>query len=53
MSLINSIFVDAMSSDNNDEVLKKLKKLDEKIDKLSEKKTDDGDGHPHKNVEKD
>ncbi|MBR6286186.1 MAG: ion transporter [Bacteroidaceae bacterium] len=34
MSLINSIFVDAMVSDNNDEILRKL----EKIEKLLEKK---------------
>lgn len=40
MSLINSIFVDAMAADNNDEVLDKLKQLEQKIDKLaaSEKK---------------
>lgn len=35
MSLINSIFVDAMAEDNNDEVLEKLRRLEEKIDKLS------------------
>lgn len=35
MSLITSIFVDAMAEDNNDEVLKKLKNLEEKIDKLT------------------
>ena len=35
MSLINSIFVDAMAEDNNDEVLEKLRQLEEKIDKLT------------------
>ena len=31
MSLINSIFVDAMVADNNDDVLKKLEELEEKL----------------------
>ena len=35
LSLINSIFVDAMAEDNNDEVLEKLRRLEEKIDQLS------------------
>lgn len=35
MSLINSIFVDAMAEDNNDEVMEKLRKLEEKLDKLT------------------
>lgn len=34
MSLVNSIFVDAMAADNNDEVLEKLSQLEEKLDKL-------------------
>lgn len=34
MSLINSIFVDTMVSDNNDEVLKKLKEIEEQIKQL-------------------
>ena len=34
MSLVNSIFVDAMAADNNDEVLEKLSQLEEKIDKI-------------------
>ena len=34
MSLVNSIFVDTMAADNNDEVLEKLNQLEEKIDKL-------------------
>ena len=34
MSLVNSIFVDAMAADNNDEVLEKLSKLEKKIDKI-------------------
>lgn len=32
MSIINSIFVDAMVSDNNDAVMKKLKEIEKKID---------------------
>lgn len=35
MSLINSIFVDAMAEDNNDEVLEKLKQIEEQLDKMS------------------
>ncbi len=34
MSIVNSIFVDAMVSDNNDEVHKKLDELNKKIDEL-------------------
>ena len=34
MSLINSIFVDAMAEDNNDEVLKKMKKMEKDLQKL-------------------
>ena len=34
MSFINSIFVDAMVSDNNDDVMKKLDELEKKIDEL-------------------
>lgn len=34
MSLVNSIFVDAMAADNNDEVLEKLSQLEKKIDKM-------------------
>ena len=35
MSLINCIFVDAMAEDNNDEVLEKLKQIEEQLDYLS------------------
>lgn len=35
MSLINSIFVDAMAEDNNDEVLEKLKQIEKRLDKLT------------------
>lgn len=35
LSLVNSIFVDAMMSDNNDEVLEKLKILENKIDNIN------------------
>lgn len=34
LSLVNSIFVDAMVSDNNDEVEKKIARIEEKIDEL-------------------
>jgi voltage-gated sodium channel len=34
MSLVNSIFVDAMAADNNDEVLEKLSQLERKLDQI-------------------
>lgn len=34
MSLVNSIFVDAMAADNNDEVLEKLSQLEKKLDNI-------------------
>jgi len=37
LSLVNSIFVDAMVSDNNDELEKKIDNLESKIDKLLNK----------------
>lgn len=37
LSLINSIFVDSMMSDNNDEVLERINKLENKIDELLNK----------------
>lgn len=37
MSFINSVFVDAMASDNNDEVERKLDELNRKIDELMKK----------------
>ena len=37
MSLVNSIFVDAMAADNNDEVLEKLNQLEKKLDTLGNK----------------
>lgn len=40
MSLMNSIFVDAMVADNNDDIKKKLVELEQKIDKLLEKESD-------------
>lgn len=36
LSLVNSIFVDAMVSDNNDELIEKVDKLEEKVDLLIE-----------------
>lgn len=38
MSLLNSIFVDAMVSDNNDDVKEQLKVMEEKLDRLLEEK---------------
>ena len=38
MSFINSIFVDAMVADNNDEVKEKLEEIEKKIDKLLKEK---------------
>lgn len=35
MSLVNSIFVDAMAADNNDEVLKKLDQLEKKLEQTA------------------
>ena len=40
MSFINSIFVDAMVSDNNDDVKQKLEALEKKIDQLLEEKNE-------------
>jgi voltage-gated sodium channel len=37
MSLVNSIFVDAMAADNNDEVLEKLSHLEKKLDDLQKR----------------
>ena len=37
LSLVNSIFVDAMVSDNNDELIEKITELDKKIEKLINK----------------
>ena len=39
MSLVNSIFVDAMVADNNDEVLKVLERLDKEIKQLRQERT--------------
>lgn len=38
MSLVNSIFVDAMAADNNDEVLEKLSQLEKKLDRIDKNK---------------
>ena len=38
MSFINSIIIDAMASDNNDELMAKIEKLEAKIDRLMDKK---------------
>lgn len=35
LSLVNSIFVDALAGDNNDEVLRRIDELEKKIDKLN------------------
>lgn len=44
MSLVNSIFVDAMAADNNDEVLEKLNQLEKKIDKMRKEQREEN--HP-------
>ena len=36
ISIINSIFVDSMASDNNDEVLERLQKIEDKLDNLKQ-----------------
>ena len=38
MSFINSVFVDAMVADNNDDVKAKLDEIEKKLDKLLEEK---------------
>jgi len=40
MSFINSIFVDAMVQDNNDEVSKKIDQLQKSLDELKSKLKD-------------
>jgi voltage-gated sodium channel len=40
LSIVNSIFVDAMVSDNNDELEKKIELIDKKLDILIAKKTE-------------
>ena len=40
LSIVNSIFVDAMVSDNNDEVLRSIKSLQDTIDELQKKLED-------------
>lgn len=37
LSFVNSIFVDAMMSDNNDEMIEQIKSLEQKIDSLTDK----------------
>ena len=41
MSFINSVFVDAMVADNNDDVLKKLDELEQKLDQLLKEKEEE------------
>ena len=43
MSLINSIFVDALAADNNDDVKAKLDILEQKLDRLMEQQGKNGD----------
>lgn len=45
MSLVNSIFVDAMAADNNDEVLEKLNQLEKKIDEQIRTKESSSQGN--------
>lgn len=46
MSLINSIFVDAMVSDNNDEMIEKINRLEQKIDTILKEKNLDSNEFP-------
>ena len=41
MSLINSIFVDALAADNNDDVKAKLDDMERKLDRLLEQQKKD------------
>ena len=41
MSFVNSIFVDAMAEDNNNEVLKKLNQVEDKLDRLIDERATD------------
>ncbi len=45
MSLINSIFVDAMVSDNNDEMIEKINRLEKKIDTLLKERDNESGTH--------
>lgn len=45
MSIVNSIFVDAMAEDNNTEVLEKLKQLECKLDTLTKNQQKDETNH--------
>ena len=38
MSFINSIFVDAMVQDNNDDLMKKLEKIERSLEELKNEK---------------
>lgn len=40
MSLINSIFVDAMAADNNDNVIEKLEQLERKLDEMQKQQSE-------------
>lgn len=50
LSLVNSIFVDAMVSDNNDELEDEVKKLNEKIDLLTEELRNQREGKEQKTL---
>ena len=45
MSIVNSIFVDAMAEDNNTEILEKLKQLECKLDTLTKNQLKDETNH--------
>ena len=53
LSLVNSIFVDAMVSDNNDELEDEVKKLNEKIDLLTEELRNQREGKEQKTLTED
>lgn len=46
MSLLNSIFVDAMVSDNNDGFINEFRRLEEKVDKLLEQQNNSNKNEP-------
>lgn len=54
LSLVNSIFVDAMVSDNNDDLEKQVKELNTKIDQLLAERshsTEDASDTPHSDTD--
>ena len=44
MSFVNSIFVDAMAEDNNNEVIEKLNQMERKLDAMAKKQENNETG---------